>query len=100
MNLLAILVIVLGFFAPKLAQSETPARITRTKAQVKIEKKVTHHKKNDDAKILKQMMANNKLVNEILKSQSSLPTIWEGDHKVLTGKTYKGILLNSIVSSL
>ena len=50
--------------------------------------------------ILKRILANNKRVNELLKFKKSEPmVIWDGNKIILTGKTFRGVLLNSIVST-
>lgn len=55
--------------------------------------------KKDDLEILRRMEENNQKLSELLKKRSSEPLIWDGAKRVLTGRTFRGILLNSIVST-
>lgn len=52
--------------------------------------------KND---VLEKLIENNKRLNELLRTRSSHPIIWEGQGQILTGKTFRVTLLNTIVST-
>ena len=73
------------------------ARITRLKPQ-KVESKTTKPMGND-AKILSKMLERNKRIEKLLKNKSAAPVIWDQREKILTGKVFRGTLLNSIVST-
>ena len=76
------------------------ARITRLKKQ-KITKSATNNgsKSRRENDILKKMYEQNKKINALLKRKSEVPYIWEGRAKILTGRVFKGTLLNSINST-
>lgn len=46
-----------------------------------------------------KLRANNEVLKKLLMSRTSEPLIWDGRQKILTGKVFKGRLLNSIVST-
>lgn len=48
---------------------------------------------------LENMRIRNKRLEKILLQKQSRPLIWEGNSKIKTGDTFKGVLLNSIISS-
>jgi hypothetical protein len=52
---------------------------------------------NDDS--LQRLIENNKRLNYILQKRTSIPVIWEGKKKILTGTTFSGTLLNTIEST-
>lgn len=95
MKIIAILIIVLGSFALK-AQT---ARISRMKK----EKTITHQKptqrRDNHDEVLSQILESNKRLTSLLQSRSGVPVIWEQRSKILTGKVFRGTLLNSIVST-
>ncbi|HAZ13903.1 MAG: hypothetical protein A2X86_13000 [Bdellovibrionales bacterium GWA2_49_15] len=108
MKTLAIILIALGFSAENFAEVVTKPtkepRITWAKdikektTEVPV-KKITRTKVQAKASELSAIRANGQKIRAILEDRINMPTIWEGDAQILTGKTYKGILLNSIVSS-
>ncbi|MEA9358448.1 TrbI/VirB10 family protein [Bacteriovorax sp. PP10] len=59
-------------------------------------KKVVHSKADD---LLKKIHDQNEKLNALLNSQETRPVIWDGSKKIETTKIYKGLLLNSIVST-
>ncbi|MFA5582621.1 MAG: TrbI/VirB10 family protein [Bacteriovoracaceae bacterium] len=95
MKIIAILIIVLGSFALK-AQT---ARISR----MKNEKAITHQgptqRRDNHDEVLSQILESNKRLTSLLQSRSGVPVIWEQRSKILTGKVFRGTLLNSIVST-
>jgi hypothetical protein len=77
------------------------ARITRLKKN-KVTKTATNNGSNSRRRendILKKMYEQNKKINALLKRKSEVPYIWEGRSKILTGRVFKGTLLNSINST-
>lgn len=97
MQFLTTFIVVLGFCAQLWANEP---RITRLEAKNETSKQIKKKSQgmmNSEAmaRYLEQREAQNKL----LFARTMTPHIWEGDKKVLTGKTYRAILLNSVVSS-
>ncbi len=104
MKILAIILIALGFSVQILADTTTkPAKEARITLATDIKEKKTEAagKKSTSTKAseLSAILSNSKKIRAMLEDRINMPTIWEGDSKILTGKTYKGILLNSVVSS-
>ncbi|MGE3611453.1 MAG: TrbI/VirB10 family protein [Bacteriovoracaceae bacterium] len=95
MKIIAILVIALGSFALK-AQT---ARISRINKAAVVEQHKTVHRRDNHGEILNKILENNKRLNSLLQSRSGVPVIWEQRAKILTGKVFRGTLLNSIVST-
>jgi len=97
MKNLTITLIALGFcnlFSNAFAQE---ARISRLKTKQKTAKVAYKRRKRDDS--LSTLIENNKKLNALLNAKTALPVIWEGQGQILTGKTYRGTLLNTIVST-
>jgi len=59
-------------------------------------KKETQKNKTNEYEKLK---ANNEILKKLLLRRTSGPTIWDGEQRILTGKVFRGRLLNSIVST-
>lgn len=59
----------------------------------------TVQRRDNHGEILNKILENNKRLNSLLQSRSGVPVIWEQRAKILTGKVFRGTLLNSIVSS-
>ena len=97
MKNLTIILIVLGSFAQNSKTWAKEARISRLKKQASTE--VTINKRRPKSELLKNLIQNNKKLNDLLKARTALPVIWEGQKQVLTGKTYRGTLLNTVVST-
>ncbi|MAZ48948.1 MAG: hypothetical protein CME65_10310 [Halobacteriovoraceae bacterium] len=97
MKNLTILLIVLGICNLCSDVFAQEARISRLKTKKKKTKVVYKRRKRDDS--LSKLIENNKKLNALLNAKTSLPVIWEGEKQVLTGKTYRGTLLNTIVST-
>jgi hypothetical protein len=49
--------------------------------------------------LLNTLMKSNLEIKRLLSQKTEMPVIWEGDKKILTGKVFEGILLNSIYST-
>jgi hypothetical protein len=49
--------------------------------------------------LLKKIHAENEKINQYIKEQSTQPVIWDGSRKIETAKVFKGLLLNSVVST-
>lgn len=97
MKLLVILIVALGVF--DLMAKE--ARITRLKkgpSQVAQTGQPRRRINQDDA-ILKKLLERSEKLNALLLSRSSIPVIWEQGARILTGKVFRGTLLNSIIST-
>lgn len=100
MQFLAIILIAWGFSAPTFAKTGKAARITRPEVAKPIKTQTPRPNKiKQDAVILARLLENSKKINQLFSTQMSGPIIWEGENKILTGKAYRGILLNSVVSS-
>ena len=48
---------------------------------------------------LLKIKENNEKIKTLLLQRSSEPLIWDGRQKILTGRTFRGRLLNSLVST-
>ena len=75
------------------------ARISRMNKAVKMTHQKTKQRRDNHGEILNKILENNKRLNSLLQSRSGVPVIWEQRAKILTGKVFRGTLLNSIVSS-
>lgn len=95
MKNIAILLIALGSFALK-AQT---ARISRMNKEVKPPQLKTVQRRDNHGEILNKILENNKRLSSLLQNRSGVPVIWEQRAKILTGKVFRGTLLNSIVST-
>ena len=93
MNFLAVLMIALGSFA---LNAQTP-RISRMNKEIQTEKPKQRRDNHDE--ILNKILESNKRINSLLQNRSGVPVIWEQGSKILTGKVFRGTLLNSIVST-
>ena len=93
MKILTIILIVLGTCNLKAKE----AWIKRLKPEKKASAINKKGRNNNDA--LEKLLQNNKRLNELLRARSSLPVIWEGQKQILTGKTFRGTLLNTIIST-
>jgi hypothetical protein len=71
------------------------SHITLLKKEPQGRFKSSHHERS----LLNKLVSNNKKIRELLEQSSNDPVIWDGQKKIFTGKTYKGILLNSVVSA-
>lgn len=94
MKFIAIILIALGSFV---LNAQTP-RISRMNKEVKQIYKPTQRRDNHDV-LLSKILESNKRINSLLQSRSGTPVIWEQKAKILTGKVFRGTLLNSIVST-
>ncbi|HLT22585.1 MAG TPA: TrbI/VirB10 family protein [Bacteriovoracaceae bacterium] len=95
MKTIAVLIIVLGSFDLK-AQV---ARISRMNKQTIPTQEKTIDRRDNHGEVLKKILENNKRLNSLLQSRSGVPVIWEQGARILTGKVFRGTLLNSIVST-
>ena len=97
MNKIIAIIFVMGIPALLFAGE---ARITRLK-KTKVIKTTANNgsKSRRENDILKKMYEQNKKINALLKRKSEVPYIWEGRSKILTGRAFKGTLLNSINST-
>lgn len=75
------------------------ARISRMNKAVTTTHQKTTQRRDNHGEILNKILENNKRLNSLLQSRSGVPVIWEQRAKILTGKVFRGTLLNSIVSS-
>ncbi|MBD66516.1 MAG: hypothetical protein CME62_14990 [Halobacteriovoraceae bacterium] len=74
-------------------------RITRLSGKpkkIESSKKANSREKDD---VISKLIENNKKINQLLRARSAKPIIWESNDRILTGKAYKGRLLNTIVST-
>ena len=99
MHKLAVLIIAVGILV---FDSKTYAQISRLKVQT--EKVNTAQKSNgkrrfNEFDLLKRIQQGNDRIEQILQRRSSVPTIWEKSRRILTGQVFRGLVLNSIVST-
>lgn len=95
MKTIAVLLIALGIFDLK-AQT---ARISRMNKETRLVHEKIIYRGDKDDEVLKKILENNKRLNLLLESRSGVPVIWEQGARILTGKVFRGTLLNSIVST-
>ncbi len=89
--------VVLGFCAQIWANE---ARITRLEVKKQAPKQSkTQSKGLSQDKAMARYLEQREEQNKLLFARTMTPHIWEGNRQVLTGKTYRAILLNSVVSS-
>lgn len=55
--------------------------------------------RSKESSLLKNLMKSNLEIKRLLSQRTKTPVIWEGDKKILTGKVFEGVLLNSILST-
>lgn len=97
MKNVTIILIVLGSFTHFNEICAKEAHILRLR---KHENKNKHqHQRRTKNDSLSNLIKNNKRLNDLLHARTALPVIWERQRQILTGKTYRGALLNSIVST-
>ena len=85
-----VLIFSIGLYA-----SEGEIELLKKKVPSKIKKE---NKKNETSDYEK-LRASNEVLKKLLLRRTSGPTIWDGGQRVLTGKVFRGRLLNSIVST-
>lgn len=56
-------------------------------------------KTSKEESFFKKIHEENEKINKLIESQSYSPILWDGSKKIGTTKTYKGLLLNSVVST-
>lgn len=88
------ILIVMGISGQNFASE---ARITTLK-QKKIVLKQPQTRRSDD-KILSQILERNKRIQKLLERKTKRPVIWDQRERILTGKVFRGTLLNSIYST-
>ena len=97
MTKLAVLMIVVGVLV---FESKTYAQIRRLEKTQTMNKPITNSKRRaNELEALKKLQEGQRKLEEILERRSSVPVIWEGKSKILTGKVVRGVVLNSIVST-
>jgi hypothetical protein len=64
----------------------------------KMEVKATKVKGRKNS-LLNNLIKQNQEVKKLLSQRTEIPVIWEGNKKILTGKVFEGVLLNSIFST-
>lgn len=74
-------------------------KITRLGIQKSQEQKKYPVRRDGHEKILETILENNRRLNSLLQRRSGTPVIWEQRSKILTGKVFRGTLLNSINST-
>ncbi|MBL7665287.1 MAG: TrbI/VirB10 family protein [Bacteriovoracaceae bacterium] len=94
MKYLAILPIACVSFALLAA----PARISRLKDKSQ-NKTYSKTPGGQHDRVFQKLLESNRRITEILQNRSSEPVIWQQQDQILTGKAFRGTLLNSIVST-
>jgi hypothetical protein len=108
MKKIAVIFIAMGFFASIFASVKAEVKvprikrardivITQDKSRAIQKDPIIKHRSNSET--LTALIERSKKINDLYGKVSDMPVIWEGDKKIQTGKTYRGILLNSIVST-
>lgn len=97
MKNLTIILIVMGCLVQNGKIWAKEARITRLKERKHINPSIKKRSTKND--YFKNLIKQNKRLNDLLKARTGIPVIWEGQKRILTGKTYRGTLLNTIVST-
>jgi hypothetical protein len=64
-----------------------------------VKEKIVRDRSSSKSILLNKMIKSNMEIKRLLSQRSSGPVIWDGNKKILTGKTYRGVLLNSILST-
>lgn len=95
MKYMALICIALVSFALKAANPRIK-RLGTSKSQVK---QTYPSRRDKNEKILKTLLENNRRLDSLLQRRSGTPVIWEQQAKILTGKVFRGTLLNSINST-
>lgn len=88
--LIALVASTLKAATPRIARLESK----RTQAYKSYPTRRDHHDK-----VLETLLENNRRLNSLLQRRSGTPVIWEQQAKILTGKVFRGTLLNSINST-
>lgn len=96
MKSLTILVIVVGIIV---FETDSYAQIRRLKPEPVLTKRRKQLRGSNESKTFEKLKEGHKKLTELLQRRSSIPIIWEGDAKILTGKVFRGVVLNSIVST-
>lgn len=79
-------------------EAATP-RIKRLGALKPQVKQAYPARRDNHDKILETLLENNRRLDSLLSRRSGTPVIWEQQAKILTGKVFRGTLLNSINST-
>lgn len=89
-SLLIILSLSTGLFASEgvVLLKKKSAPINRTKEERRV-----------SSSEFEKLKANNEILKKLLLHRTTEPTIWDGGAKILTGRVFKGRLLNSVVST-
>ena len=88
-------ILIVGIFMLK---NTLAVGINRIKPKPPVIKKQVKQRKSEN-ELLERLLQNNEKLNVLLQQRSKTPIIWEQRAQVLTGKTFRGTLLNSIVST-
>lgn len=90
-------IVVLGFCAQIWANE---ARITRLQVKKQGPERVSNKTQSlVSDRAMARYLEQRKAQNKLLFARTMTPHIWEGNKRILTGKTYRATLLNSVVSS-
>lgn len=85
-------------FCTQIWGKEAHIRLLKTKNNTKRDVK-RRSSKDEKIALYKKLIKGNEEIKRLLDQKSSAPVIWDGTKAVLTGKVFKGVLLNSIVST-
>jgi hypothetical protein len=99
MKTIALLIIALGSFALKAEEKKIQARITRLSKSKPTNNHGDKQRRDHHGEILSRILEDNKRINSLLQNRSAVPVIWEQRATILTGKVFRGTLLNSVVST-
>ena len=87
-----------AFSKISLIEEMTPETLKNAKEYREKQSKSTLSKKGSDA-ILKKIHEQNERLNALFSQKTDRPYIWSGETKIETAKAFKGLLLNSVVST-
>lgn len=95
MKRICAILIAVGYLSPIFGQ-EAKIKLLKSKLEPKTRGKRI---KSNNNSILYKVQKQNEHIKKLLERKSNTPVIWEGGNKILTGKVYRGVLLNSVVST-
>lgn len=96
MKILTTISVVLGFCAQIWANE---ARITRLVPKKDTQNQEIRSTRASKSEALEQYLKQREEQNKLFFARTMTPYIWEGNKQILTGQVYRGILLNSVVST-
>jgi hypothetical protein len=97
MKIISLLILAMASCTQVLA-NEARIKLLSTKKEQKVGSLRTTTR-DHKSELYRKLIESNKEIKRLLMQKSSEPVIWDGKKSILTGKVFKGLLLNSIVST-